>query len=74
MYFGMKSYLKSTRNHTAKHALNALICSLFVGHLQTLYQEVSRLRARCESLQRSQRLSQFLINLFNYYFFEKIKP
>jgi len=21
MYFGMKSYLKSTRNHTAKHAL-----------------------------------------------------
>jgi len=22
MYFGTKSYLKSTRNHTAKHALN----------------------------------------------------
>jgi len=24
MYFGTKSYLKSTRNHTAKHALNPL--------------------------------------------------
>jgi len=23
MYFGTKSYLKSTRNHTIKHALNA---------------------------------------------------
>jgi hypothetical protein len=22
MYFGMKSYLKNTRNYTAKHALN----------------------------------------------------
>ena len=22
MYFGTKSYLKSTRNHTAKHACN----------------------------------------------------
>jgi len=24
MYFGMKNYLKSTRNHTAKHALSHL--------------------------------------------------
>jgi hypothetical protein len=24
MYFGTKSYLKSTRNHTTKHALNAI--------------------------------------------------
>jgi hypothetical protein len=24
MYFGTKSYLKSTRNHTAKHALTSL--------------------------------------------------
>jgi len=24
MHFGTKSYLKSTRNHTAKHALNIL--------------------------------------------------
>jgi hypothetical protein len=23
MYFGMKSYLKSTRNHIAKHALKS---------------------------------------------------
>jgi hypothetical protein len=25
MYFGTKSYLKNTHNHTAKHALNLLI-------------------------------------------------
>jgi hypothetical protein len=24
MYFGTKSYLKSTRNHTAKHALKVM--------------------------------------------------
>ena len=28
MYFDMKSYLKSTRNHTAKHALN-MVCVLY---------------------------------------------
>ena len=27
MYFGTKSYLKSTRNHTAKHALRAFLRS-----------------------------------------------
>jgi len=25
MYFGTKSYLKSNRNHTAKHTLNGII-------------------------------------------------
>jgi hypothetical protein len=25
MYFGTKSYLKSTRNHTVKHALNKVL-------------------------------------------------
>ena len=25
MYFGMKNYLKSTRNHTAKHAQNLFL-------------------------------------------------
>jgi hypothetical protein len=28
MYFGTKSYLKSSRNHTAKHALNEFLAGL----------------------------------------------
>jgi len=30
MYFGTKSYLKSTRNHTTKHALNASNVALYI--------------------------------------------
>jgi hypothetical protein len=25
MYFGIKNYLKNTRNHTAKHAFNVIV-------------------------------------------------
>jgi len=32
MYFGMKSYLKSTRNHTSKHALYLLAWSNLVSY------------------------------------------
>jgi hypothetical protein len=33
MYFGTKSYLKSTRNHTAKHALRYHVCHDSDNHM-----------------------------------------
>jgi len=35
MHFGTKNYLKSTRNHTAKHALN----ELFRNAVQNVFHE-----------------------------------
>jgi hypothetical protein len=38
MHFGTKSYLKSTRNHTAKHAINIQVKKL----KKTIFISISR--------------------------------
>jgi hypothetical protein len=54
MYFGMKSYLKSTRNHTAKHALRRLRKLLIV--------ECNRLISLPRSIKCLTTLEEFYIN------------
>jgi hypothetical protein len=37
MYFGTKSYLKNTRNHTAKHALNLITNQILFYGIKNFY-------------------------------------
>jgi hypothetical protein len=48
MYFGMKNYLKSTRNHTAKHALYILALTMMTWDLDLYTHTQSQLSLKKE--------------------------
>ena len=77
MYFGMKSYLKNTRNHTAKHALHLQvfgISKVHTLHLSLLKELVLKLLFQCYHqfyfINFIIKLSEFLsLNFIKFLFF-----
>jgi len=65
MHFGTKSYLKSTHNHTAKHALKLLSIRNF---------ETSDLIRACLGYKSIYRINQVLLGYYTNWFFNKSEP
>ena len=66
MHFGTKSYLKSTRNHTAKHALKIHYFFLFnfVNIVFNYNYQMINLKIRIYSLQNKHAYNQLYIKYF----------